>query len=35
MSNGVTNPGPEVYLWGERGLVAALFLDVSTDASLL
>ena len=33
MSNGVTNPGPELYLWGERGLVAALFLDISADTS--
>jgi hypothetical protein len=33
MSNGVTQPGPEVYLWGERGLVTAFFLDVSAVPS--
>jgi len=29
MSNGVTHPGQEVYLLGERGLVASFFLDLS------
>jgi hypothetical protein len=33
MSNGVTHPRPEVYLWGERGLVASFFLDVSAAPS--
>ena len=33
MSNGVTHLGPEVYLWGERGLVASFFLDLSATPS--
>src|SRR4051812_6710591 len=33
MSNGETHPGPKVYLWGERGLVASFFLDVSATPS--
>jgi hypothetical protein len=33
MSNGVTHPGPKVYLWGERGLVSSFFLDVSATTS--
>ena len=33
MSNGMTHPGPEVHLWGERGLVASFFLDVSAIPS--
>ena len=29
-----TPPGPAVYLWGERGLITAFFLDVSAVPSL-
>jgi hypothetical protein len=33
MSNCAKQPGPDVYLWGERGLVTAFFLDVSVVPS--
>lgn len=33
MNNGEPDPRPELYLWGERGLVASFFLDVSADPS--